>query len=91
MNDRTCRSPSHQDFSAFWQAYPKKVGKADAAKAFAKLKVNNALLDLMLAGIEVQAKTEAWTKKAGMFIPHPATWLNGRRWKTTRAVPGRSR
>ena len=69
------------DFSAFWETYPKKVGKAHAQKAFAKLKVDDRLLDLMLAAIKAQAKTEAWTKNAGMFIPHPATWLNGRRWE----------
>ena len=74
------------DFSAFWQAYPKKVGKADAQKVFAKLKVNDGLLDRMLAAIAAQARTEAWTKKAGMFIPHPATWLNGRRWEDETGV-----
>jgi len=27
------------------------------------------------------SKSEQWTKDNGQYIPHAATWLNGRRWE----------
>jgi hypothetical protein len=68
-------------FDRFWAAYPKKKAKADAEKAFAKLDATEDLLARILAAIERQARSEAWRKDGGQFIPHPATWLNGRRWE----------
>lgn len=68
-------------FDVFWEAYPRKVAKNDAAKAFAKVKPDAELLARMLAAIEVQRAGESWRKDGGKFIPHPATWLNGARWQ----------
>lgn len=68
-------------FEAFWQAYPRKVAKAAALKAFAKLEPDPALLSQMLAALEVQKNSASWKKDGGQFIPHAATWLNGRRWE----------
>lgn len=74
------KSSSKQDecFAQFWQAYPRKVGKQDAIKAFAKVDVG---VDALLAVLEKQKGSEQWQKDGGQFIPHPATWLNGRRWE----------
>ncbi|MGY2438580.1 hypothetical protein [Pseudomonas sp. SDO52101_S400] len=68
-------------FALFWKLYPRKVGKDKAEKAWAKLKVNQALYDLMVAALAKQVLTPDWTKERGQFIPHPATWLNGKRWQ----------
>lgn len=68
-------------FDTFWSAYPRKVAKDDARKAFDKRKPDGEMLDMILAAIEKQSKLEAWTKDGGKFIPHPATWLNGGRWQ----------
>lgn len=68
-------------FERFWSAYPKKVGKDAAAKAFAKRKPDDALLATMLTAIERQRASPAWTKDDGQFIPNPATWLNQGRWQ----------
>ena len=68
-------------FDRFWAAYPKKVGKDAAAKAFAKRKPNDDLLAAMLAAVERQRTSPAWTKDGGQFIPNPATWLNQGRWQ----------
>lgn len=65
-------------FDRFWAAYPLKVGKKKARDAFAKVKVS---VDVLLAALERQKKTEAWTKDGGKYIPHPTTWLNGERWE----------
>jgi hypothetical protein len=68
-------------FGTFWEAYPRKVGKQDAQKAFAKVNPDEALLAVMLTAIEKAKQTEGWQKEKGKYIPHPATWLNGKRWE----------
>lgn len=65
----------------FWPAYPRKVAKASAAKAFAKIKPDEAELGRMLAALAVQKQSAEWQREGGQYIPHPATWLNGRRWE----------
>ena len=68
-------------FDEFWNAYPRHVNKQAAMKAFEKAKIDNQLLKVILAAIERQKASDQWTKDGGQFIPHPATWLNGRRWE----------
>lgn len=68
-------------FDTFWKAYPRKVGKDEARKAFDKRKPTPELLNAILAAIEVQRQTLDWQKDGGQFIPHPATWLNQGRWQ----------
>lgn len=65
------------NFDTFWEAYPRKEGKQKAEAAFAKVVVP---VQDLLAAIEAQKKSAQWTKDGGQFIPHPATWLNGKRW-----------
>lgn len=69
------------DFLTFWEAYPKKVGKGAAWKAFQKVRPEGPLLDLMLKAVGDQRATAAWTREGGQYIPNPATWLNQRRWE----------
>lgn len=68
-------------FPKFWKLYPNKKGKAAAEKAWAKLKVTPELFNLIAQGLAKQCTSAAWTKDGGQFIPHPATWLNGKRWE----------
>jgi hypothetical protein len=80
-------------FDEFWKAYPRKVGKDAARKAFSKRKPTRELLDLMLVAVTEQSKSFDWRKDAGRFIPHPATWLNQGRWQdeiapSARVMPG---
>lgn len=65
-------------FDEFWVAYPKKVGKEAARRAFAKVK---APIDVLIAAIEQQKTSRQWTKDNGQYIPNPATWLNQGRWE----------
>jgi hypothetical protein len=67
-------------FDAFWKAYPKKVGKDAASKAFAKRKPDDKLLKEILQAVELQKVSDQWTKDGGQYIPNPATWLNQGRW-----------
>lgn len=66
------------NFDLFWQAYPKKVGKEAARKAFSRVK---APLESLLTAIERQKCGNQWLTENGRFIPNPATWLNQGRWE----------
>jgi hypothetical protein len=71
-------------FDAFWKAYPRKVGKPNALKAYLKIKDKPSnLLDIL----EAHKRLPQWTKDNGQFIPHAATWLNGRRWEDELDAP----
>ena len=74
-------------FDRFWGAYPRKVSKADARKAFAKLDPDAALVEEMLRALDWQKRLPEWTKDCGQFIPYPATWLNARRWEDEPEAP----
>ena len=78
-------------FLRFWDAYPKKVAKADAVKAFRKLDPDDQLLEDMLAALERWKHSDQWTRDGTAFVPHPATWLNGERWKDEVPPPARPR
>lgn len=72
---------SDRFFDAFWKLYPRKVGKTKARKAWDKLKPDHDLMHLMGSGLRRQMNSPQWQEEGGRFIPHPATWLNQRRWE----------
>ena len=80
---RRAKAPDYDadGFAAFWAAYPKKAGKADALKAWNKLAPDVVLQEQMGKALEVQKQSQQWRKDGGQYIPMPATWLNGRRWE----------
>jgi hypothetical protein len=87
------RSPEHPLFVRFWTAYPRKVARPAAVRAWQKLATEmdgprgEALVSSILAGIERYKRTEQWQRDEGRFIPHPATWLNQRRWEDDLSTP----
>lgn len=68
-------------FKTFWSSYPRKVAKAKAVKAWAKLSPSKELRQTIMAALEVHKKSPDWLKDGVRFIPHPASWINGRRWE----------
>jgi Protein of unknown function (DUF1376) len=64
------------DFDYFWAAYPKKVAKPSAIKAFAKASKRKPVSD-MVAAIERQKTSDRWRRG---FVKDPATWLNNDGW-----------
>ncbi|KKL94165.1 hypothetical protein LCGC14_1867430 [marine sediment metagenome] len=84
-------------FDRFWDAYPRKVGKPSAQKAWRRVFIRalsvawdhgeiapprqQELGNKILAGLELWKATEQWQKDGGQFIPYPATFLNQRRWE----------
>lgn len=77
----TINDPSVETFDKFWQAYPNRKAKANALKAWNKIKPDSSLLAKILESLEVAKSSDGWKKDGGKFIPHPATWLNGKRWE----------
>jgi len=65
-----------ENFDLFWQAFPRKVGKIAAQKAFQKAIKGGATIDALLDGIAryVQHKPQY------ADYCHPVTWLNQGRW-----------
>ena len=70
-----------EGFNAFYAAYPRHAGKADALKAWNKLKPDIVLQAKMGEALTAQKKSPQWTKNNGQYIPMPSTWLNGKRWE----------
>lgn len=68
-------------FNRFWSAYPRKVGKDAARKAFAKRKPDEALLALMSKAIAAQGLSVKCARGDEQYVPHPSTWLNEGRWQ----------
>jgi hypothetical protein len=79
-------SEAPDPFDEFWQAYPRKTGKADARKAFAKCRepVANLVADIRQRLAEGHWSTASDRKR---FIMHPATYLRGERWNDE-IIPG---
>lgn len=68
-------------FEQFWSAYPRKQNKDRARRAWKKLRPDMALCQAMSDALERDRRSEQWRKNNGEFIPHPSSWLNGRRWE----------
>lgn len=73
-----------EDFEKFWRAYPKKVGKQAARKAFHRAK---APVESLLQAIAWQKRSDQWSRDGGRYIPNPATWLNQGRWEDEQRAP----
>jgi hypothetical protein len=69
------------DFLAFYSAYPKHIGKEPAWRAWKKHNGNLPPLADMIYKVNELKNTEDWIKENGKYIPHPATWLNQKRWE----------
>jgi uncharacterized protein YdaU (DUF1376 family) len=67
-----------ESFDSFWKAYPKRVAKKAAIKAWKKIKPEHH--QAILKAVAAWSRDENWTKDNGQFIPYPASWLNDERW-----------
>ena len=75
------KSADMDGFALFWQEYPRKAAKAAALKAWQKLNPSPELVERILAHVREHKRSPDWIKDGGQFVPHPATFLNGRRWE----------
>ena len=83
MNHPNKPSNETPEFDVFWKAYPIKVGKAAALKAWVKaIKVETA--DVIIAGAIRYADDP---NRHPSFTAHAATWLNAHRWNDSALPP----
>ncbi len=82
------KTDREEAFDTFWAAYPRKIGKQAAKKAFAK--VPKSAWPKLVPAIDAQKKSRQWTVEDGRFIPNPATWLNQGRWDDEAPAAGMS-
>ena len=83
----------NEDFFAFWEAYPKKEGRAAAQKAWMGLAPDKPLLQRILADLKARRGGAEWERENGRFIPRAARYLAERRWEdeeAPRPAPDRS-
>lgn len=66
----------------FWKAYPRKTAKTVALRSWKRVK--GIELPALMAALQVQKETDQWRRGV---IPHPATWLNQRRWEDVVEAP----
>lgn len=72
------------EFEKWWDIYPRKVEKYKAATLFSKIRLE-VEFDALIEATKKYA--EAVKGKEKKFIPHPTTWLNGRRWNDPLEIP----
>ena len=63
-----------EHFEVFWKAFPRKTDKARAKRSF--LRLTKAEQELAVSNIQ-----RLYSETPAQFIPHPSTYLNGKRWE----------
>ena len=64
-----------EGFEAFWKAYPRRVAKGAAYKAWVAQNCEP-IADQIVKAV----KKSSWADEK-QYIPHASTWLNGWRWE----------
>lgn len=77
----TAREEYPESFIAFWSAYPKKVAKPDAFKAWKSLSLQNGAVQKVLAHVTASAASSSWQAENGRYVPYPATYLRDKRFE----------
>ncbi|WP_191060997.1 DUF1376 domain-containing protein [Geminicoccus harenae] len=69
-----------EEFEVWWQAYPRKIGRRATLEAYQRVRAE-VEADVLL--VAVKAAAAAWKAEGTQdrFIPHPANWLEQRRWQ----------
>lgn len=71
------RARVDQAFDDFWAAYPRKVGKDAARKAWTKAALATSTVQIIEGAKNYAGQREG---EDSQFTAHPATWLNAGRW-----------
>lgn len=69
-----------REFESWWKAYPRKVAKGDARKAWMQTRTIRPQLPQLLAAVDAARRCDQWRRDGGQYVPYPATWLRGERW-----------
>lgn len=68
-------------FEQWYREYPKKVSRGQAEKAWLTVeKIHFGGVDELIDVLRQQKVSPEWLKEGGKYIPHPATYLNAKKW-----------
>ncbi len=68
-------------FGRFWDAYPKRIAKQAAERAWQKQRCEPFAERIIAAVLERAAGDPQWKRDGGQYIPNASTYLNQRRWE----------
>lgn len=70
-------------FEEFWKAYPnrRKYNKRGCRQKYGHIENIETVHAEIMAALEIQIRSNDWTKDNGEFIPSPLVYLNQERWK----------
>lgn len=74
------KSTDVEAFDRFWNAYPRKVAKGAARKAFDRLAAKGTDLEAVITGAMAYRDSPIRMQGGTQYTAHPATWLNAERW-----------
>ena len=67
-----------EGFAQFWEMYPKKIGKEEAAEAWAGVREEK---EKIFSSLALWCRYDGWREQGGRFVPKPAKWLKERWWE----------
>lgn len=73
-----------EGFEAFWAAYPNKVDRDDALKAWMQLSPGKELRSHMMSVLAKHKETSRWKYANGAYIARPFVWIDQRMWDNPR-------
>lgn len=76
----------NENFLKFWSVYPRKVQKGTAYRAWKK-NCCDSVVEAILLAVSGQAIPGARLGVEIKYVPHPASWLNGRGWEDELSLP----
>lgn len=83
---RPVRNKYTDGFEAFWKAYPRRVNKAKAFRAW-KSATETVSEDILIDAAKRYAAYHDSVGTDQQYIKHPTTWLNGGEWDSIPAIP----
>ncbi len=72
--DNGKENENDQRFDQFWTTFPRKTDKARAKRSF--LRLTKTEQELAVSNIQ-----RLYSETPAQFVPHPSTYLNGKRWE----------
>ena len=80
INVNSKKEEVEKRFDAFWEEYPRKVGKGEAKKSWVKIRPRKELFEKIMSAVLSAKNSTEWKAENGKYIPNPSTWLNQGRW-----------
>lgn len=85
INNNKLKSLNIEQFEKFWSAYPRKIAKADAEKAF-QAAVKKVPFEEILSGVRNYCAFVDREHKDAKYIKYPAGWLRSELWNDYQPV-----